>query len=136
MEAAVMSGYVTVEIYCDDLSHDERRWVVEQFAKTGPAEWLPDPSWKLRRGHATHQRIDVGRGEAITSASGVAPNTEIRDRYSLRCHKCGLSVTVRGERLGVILDGIADADVSELSLARIIPVTSTAATLAGDARQR
>jgi hypothetical protein len=110
-----MSDYVTVEIYCKDSSHDETRWIVERFAKMGPAEWLPDPSWELRHGHATHQRIDIARGEAITKASGVKPNTEIRDRYLLRC-KCGRSEEVRGERLGVILDQLADAGESELSL--------------------
>jgi hypothetical protein len=111
-----MSGYTTVEIYCHDPSHEQSRWVVERFAKMGPAEWLPDPSWKFRRGHVNHQRIDDARRQAITSASGVAPNTMIYDRYAFVCRKCRLSVTVRGQPLGVILDQLAFNGVSELSL--------------------
>jgi hypothetical protein len=32
-----MGGYTTIEIYCDDPSHAEKRWLIERFAKMGPA---------------------------------------------------------------------------------------------------
>jgi hypothetical protein len=107
--------YTTVEIFCADPSHET--WLVERFAQMGPADWLPDPEWRLRRGHAGHQRIDATRGTAITSASGVKANTQIRYRYRLICDKCGDECTIRAEKLDKILDRLAEHGVSRISLA-------------------
>ena len=42
-----MSGYVTVDIVCDDASHVGKLWLVERFAQMGPGDWAPSTELPL-----------------------------------------------------------------------------------------
>jgi hypothetical protein len=109
-----LSGYTTAEIYCHNEKWHENDQPVEKFAQTGPAEWVPLS--ELTEGRRTAQRIDASTDTYLDPSAPLRPHIDVRDRYPLRCDVCGVAVTVRAERLGVILDTLATHGMNSISL--------------------
>jgi hypothetical protein len=110
-----MTTRATIEIYCQDSSHDENRCSVEVFARVGEGNWVP--LGELTRGHGrTSQRIDALTDTYLDPSAPVRPPFTVRDRYRLPCKECGRVVPVRRENLNPILERCHAAGVSELSL--------------------
>jgi hypothetical protein len=108
-----MTTRATIEIYCDDSSHDEKRCSVEVFALAG--KWVP--LRELTRGHGlTAQRIDALTDTYLEPSAPLRPPFTVRHRYRLSCNECGRVVPVRWDRLNPILDQCHAGGVSELSL--------------------
>lgn len=118
--------YDTIEIYCDATSH---AWhLVERFAKTGPPgrwsdHWFAvpdartDEGKRLRRPEGTRAPIDETTNTYL--GAGFSPPVTIRERHNLQCDECGLSVTIREERLRPILNTLGAAGVPSISLAAL-----------------
>ncbi len=120
-------SYTIIEIYCTDPSHHETRWLVDEFARTGPNEWMPlsmlDPkARKLWRPDDAHVPLD-----AVTNADLRQPFTApmtLRDGYKFVCRKCqrrgrNFAVEARAEQLGRVLDVLDINGVSEISLSAL-----------------
>jgi hypothetical protein len=105
----------TIEIYCQDSSHDDTRCHVETFRRVGPARWMPVGEWTRGRGR-TSQRINALTDTYIDRSGPLSLPVEVRDRYRLPCDECGRVVVVRADRLNPILDRCHAGGVSELSL--------------------
>ena len=92
-----------IEIYCDDSSHEDRRWFVNAFAAPGftaPYKW----------------RVGAARPHAFKGIRIAEQRLPGRTRYKLPCDLCGRSVVVRAERMHPVLDKLAEGGVSEISL--------------------
>ena len=124
----------TVEVYCQEWSHAEKRWEIASFKQIRPGRWVMSPGRfgsgkRLRQPGDTRARIDRATDTRIDTeehrvkdAAGetrLRKTDETRNRYNLRCAKCDLSVPCRSETLDSILATLAAAGVSEISLAAL-----------------
>jgi len=121
-------SYTTIEVFCQDAGHRDTRWLIDEFAKTGPGEWLPlemlgvQPQ-KLWRAADAHGVLDVG-SSADLSAPFTGPVT-VRDRHKLVCRRCKRHgrrvrpVEARGEQLGEIFDVLARNGWTAISLSAL-----------------
>lgn len=80
----------------------------EKLARKLPRGDKPEPLQIVERS-STRRRAEDGEWECIPG----------RSRWDLRCEMCGLTVPARDERLQPLLDNLATAGVSEISLAAI-----------------
>jgi len=122
-----MTGYTTIEVYCDDSCH-AGRWVVDEFARTGPGEWVPlemlgAQTRKLWRPPDAHGVLDSAT-DADLSQPFSGP-VQVRDRYRFVCRKCRRHgrrvrpVQARSEILGEFFDTLADNGWTAISLAAL-----------------
>jgi hypothetical protein len=119
-------SYTTIEIYCTHPCHGNR-WVVDEFAQTGPGEWMPlsmmDPhARRLWRPDDAHVPLD-----AVTNADlrrGFTGPMTLRDRYKFVCRKCKRRgrravVEARDVLLGAIFDVLDAHGITSISLAAL-----------------
>jgi hypothetical protein len=129
-----MTGYTTIQIYCQDACHADTRWLVDEFARTGrlydggPGEWVPLEM--LGASERNLWRPPDARGvlDSATDADLGDPFTGpvvVRDRYKLVCRRCKRHgrrvrpVEARDEQLGRIFDTLADNGWTSISLAAL-----------------
>jgi hypothetical protein len=122
-----VSGYTTIEIYCDNAIHGDR-WKVRTFARTGIAEWMPldllvpDAGVGLWLGPDADVPLDETTNADLRQQ--LTGPFKRRDRRKFWCRKCyrrdryrtERPVVVRDEQLGTILDAVAARDTPEVSL--------------------
>jgi hypothetical protein len=120
-----MSGYTTVEIYCQDACHGGTRWLVDEFARTGPGEWVPlsmlgAETRKLWRPPDAHGVLNSMTNADLSQP--FTPNVSVRDRYRFVCRKCRRRgrrvrpVEARDVQLGRIFDTLAANSLAAISL--------------------
>jgi hypothetical protein len=96
----------TVEIFCDDTSHEGRRWVVAVLVR-GDEHWHPEHVEGRRLSH-TGSVVQF-----LATPGSVGP---ARVRYNFRCELCGRCVTSRGEKMIPVLDTLGAAGRTSISL--------------------
>jgi hypothetical protein len=101
-----VSTDTTVEIFCDDTSHEGRRWVIVVLTR-GDEHWHPEYVEGRRLSHTG----SVVQFLAASGSSGPA-----RVRYNFRCELCGRCVTSRGAKMIPILDTLGAAGRTSISL--------------------
>jgi hypothetical protein len=117
-----------IEIYCDDASHEGRRWVVARLTRDDSEDqpwWKPAEGNRSLRGSEVVQFLDedtalTGRATLkINPASvgdGQPVGERLRVRYRLRCRLCGLAVSAREDKAKSVFDKLAANDVRALAL--------------------
>lgn len=120
-----MSDQITVEVYCAESSHSKgKRAHIAQFY------WSDDdrnPGWdQWPQGYLTPagRAFRAGLQNDKPVVGDIAEGAPVRIRYHFACDLCGLSVVGRRERLSPILDGLAEAGVSEVSLRGLATILS------------
>lgn len=110
----------TIEIYCDDPSHEGRRRVVEVLARNEhgwhPAEWGKSG----RKG--AKSTLQFIKNPDLEDLEGKPLDGPDRSRYKFRCGLCGRSVTVRFERGKVVFDTLARNGCQRISLAGLAAI--------------
>jgi hypothetical protein len=110
----------TIEVYCDDPSHEPRRWVVDVLARNEhgwhPADWGKSG----RKGaKSTLQFINDGHVD-LNDRPLEGPD---RTRYKFRCGLCaGRCVEVRFERGKVVFDTLFRNGYDSISLASLAAI--------------
>lgn len=102
----------TIEVYCDDRSHDDRPWIVTVLAREpGDDNWYPhyipwnDPDQRLRH-----------TGSAMQWLASPGTKGPARLRYRFKCQMCGACVEGRSERVTEVLDKLAAEEQQRCSL--------------------
>lgn len=127
---------VSVAIGCQDCSHEGRLVKVDQFVYDRQARWClaartrrtPDGG-HVGRAHAEDAEwsLDADDNVLPTDEKHV-PNAVLdqveRTVYRLRCKLCGLSVSVRSERLHPVLSDYATRGVFYVELASLARIVS------------
>jgi hypothetical protein len=110
----------SIEIYCDDSSHEDRRWVVDALARDEHG-WHPQHWGKSGRKGAksTMQFVKETVGAELKYSNDPAPD---RVRYRFRCHLCGVTVVARFDNATVICDTLAEHGVSQISLSSLAAI--------------
>ena len=95
----------TIEVYCDDRSHEPRRWTWP--LARGEDHWHADdtPDQRLRHTASVVQYL------AAPGGSGPA-----RARYKFECELCGRCVEGRGDRVTPMLDALSQHGQRTVSL--------------------
>ncbi len=134
-----------IQVYCE-ANHVRpkreglRRAEVALFSRVLDDQWLADPAYSARHSAAVRQQevVEVegesafaralrtaNKGDKPESFQGVrqgVPPTDagaLRYRYRLECELCKMTVIARGEKIQALLDRLARAGVSEISLAAL-----------------
>lgn len=119
-----------ITVICEGSAHEGKRAVVARFGLSrvlddvtgewGPAEWRkkgyrhresPPPS-RRAEANARTRRIGPDRRPVTLRSPGPVDHEKI----ALACPLCGIDVQARKDRLDAVLDRLADAGVSEVSL--------------------
>ena len=111
----------TIEIYCRDSSHEERRWVIDVYGRTDDGYWVSQRPAELT-GKPSRQVLEDNQyrpGSALHPARVQRMTGEVRVRHKLRCTLCGLTKVVRDDRFQVALTALAAAGHSDVSLAAL-----------------
>lgn len=114
---------IEIEIYCDDPSHEGRRWIVAVLARGDDGFWYGGH----HHGQAL-QFLDVddrmtGRHPDPVPDDDSPVGERLRARYRLRCRcevssgrRCGRSVVLREENATPIFDMLAANNIRKVSL--------------------
>jgi hypothetical protein len=120
----VTSAYTTIEIYCDDLVHPGKRWLVDRFANMGPGDWvsvseLPgsEPIWRPKDARTL---LDTATNADLSAP--FSPPVTVRVRYKFQCRKClrrrrESPTLARDEQLAKIFDILIVHGRKSISLA-------------------
>jgi len=115
-----MTTEATIEIYCDEPSHDDRRWTVELLTRGDDGFWSAKRHPGLGTGSAVQFLADDDR---LTGRKLPDPPDEdspvgdrLRGRYRLRCRHCGFAVALREENAVPVFERLAANDIHAVSL--------------------
>lgn len=114
MEGRIVMPVVTV--VCEERSHEGKRATVGSFEHLS-GRWRAT----LTRSRGVDVNFDKSTHSDLLDANDSPlhmgdQSWPVRERYNLRCELCGFTVPARRERLDPILDRLADAGVSTVSV--------------------
>lgn len=109
----------TVMVECDELIHGPGGYLILTFARGG-AGWTTQYQPELRGANAATGVLIVDEylGGEDRRHPSLAKREGLRLRFALRC-ECGMNVTVRAEKLNPILDVLAAAGISSITLSAL-----------------
>jgi hypothetical protein len=105
-------GMDRIEIYCDDSSHEDRRWVVDVLARDEHG-WHDQDWGKSGRKGRSLQFVKETVGAELKYPNDPVPD---RVRYRFHCRLCGRSVVAQFDKATVTCDTLAANGVSQISL--------------------
>jgi hypothetical protein len=104
-------GIPTKDVYCQEPSHDGKRWDIATFGKFRDAggAWVILPPHmcekRLRSPHDLVAVIDRDTGRRVQAHWGIwPPPGNVYLSYNLKCTECGLAVPAHGDHLQPIFD--------------------------------
>jgi hypothetical protein len=130
-----------VEVFCEEPSHEGRQWLVFRFEYRqlydGSIRWMPGSSSLMTRdtyspGSPRVRAMDSAAaslvGDRYVSEADIDADPMLlhdetfRTRYRFRCDICGLNAVLRSEKVYALLDQLAAASISQISLRGLLDV--------------
>lgn len=115
-----MNRICTIAVVCKERSHETRPCKIVEFGRDDPN--YPQGSWGMELGNLS--------GRSRAGAENPRANLREADtaeawwRYHLECRLCGLTVEAKHANLAPVLDRLAEAGVSEISLSGLGAILS------------
>ncbi|HME47591.1 hypothetical protein [Mycobacterium sp.] len=111
----------TIEVYCDDESHEGRRWVVDVLTRGDDGFWHGVAHPGRGTGSAVQFLADdaplTGRKLPDPPSDDDGPVGErLRVRYRLRCRLCGRAVSLREQNAVPVLETLVANNIHSISL--------------------